>query len=215
VLKKAFWRNIMRYLEFREALKNFTIFSLNEIKKIDNCFHRRRLNEWQDKGYIKKIIRGYYIFSDLELNENVLFEIANKIYNPSYISFEMALSYYNLIPESVYGITSATTQKTNNFSTSIANFQYRRIKPDLFWAYGVKNVNGKAFKIASIEKAILDYFYLNPGIQTISDFESLRINSETFLDLVNKKELLVFLERFSQKRLNTTINSFLEFIKNA
>ena len=101
--------NIMRFLEFRNALKTFTLFSINEIKKIDNNFHRRRLNEWQEKGYIKKIIRGYYIFSDLEVNEKVLFEIANKIHSPSYVSFEMALSYYHLIPESVYVITSAST----------------------------------------------------------------------------------------------------------
>ena len=205
----------MRYIEFRNALKNFTVFSLNEIKKIDSCFHRRRLNEWQDRGYIRKIIRGYYVFSDLELNENILFEIANKIYKPSYISFEMALSYYNLIPESVYGVTSATTQKTNNFSTPIADFKYRRIKLSLFWGYDLVNFNGKSFKIASIEKAILDYFYLNPGIQTISDFESLRINSETFRDQVNERKLLEFLERFAHKRLNTTINLFLEFMKNA
>ena len=205
----------MRYIEFRNALKNFTVFSLNEIKKIDSCFHRRRLNEWQDRGYIRKIIRGYYVFSDLELNENILFEIANKIYKPSYISFEMALSYYNLIPESVYGVTSASTKKTNKFSTPIANFKYRRIKPGLFWGYDLINFNGKSFKIASIEKAILDYFYLNPVIHSVSDFESLRINSETFRDQVNERKLLEFLERFAHKRLNTTINLFLEFMKNA
>lgn len=86
VLKITFRRNIMKFLEFRNALKTFTLFSLNEIKKIDNNFHRRRLNEWQEKGYIKKIIRGYYIFSDFELNENVLFEIANKIHSPELFS---------------------------------------------------------------------------------------------------------------------------------
>lgn len=204
----------MRYLEFREAFKNFTIFSINEINKINDRFHRRRLNEWQEKDYIKKIIRGYYIFFDLKLNENVLFEIANKIYKPSYISFEMALSYYNLIPESVYGVTSATSLKTNNFSTPIANFNYRRIKPDLFWGYDLKIANSRSFKIASIEKAILDYFYLNPGIQIISDFDSLRINSETFLNQVNEDNLLKFLDKFSHKRLNTTINSLLVFMKN-
>jgi len=55
----------MKFLEFKNELKDFAIFSLNEIRTIDPNFHRRRLNEWQDKGYIKKVIRGYYIFSDL------------------------------------------------------------------------------------------------------------------------------------------------------
>ncbi|MGD2013222.1 MAG: hypothetical protein PVH37_13780 [Desulfobacterales bacterium] len=70
----------MKYLEFREALQDFTIFSIDEIKKIDSRYHRRRLNNWQDKGYIKKVIKGHYISSDLVINEDILFEIANKIH---------------------------------------------------------------------------------------------------------------------------------------
>jgi len=76
VLKIALLRNKMKYLDFKEALKDFTVFSFDEIKKIDSRFHRRRLNDWQEKGYIKKIIKGYYIFSDLKINEHILFEIA-------------------------------------------------------------------------------------------------------------------------------------------
>ena len=73
----------MQYITLKEKLRDFTIFPITEIRKLDTGFHRRRLNEWQDKGYIKKVIKGYYIFSDLKLNENALFEIANRIYGPS------------------------------------------------------------------------------------------------------------------------------------
>ena len=69
----------MHYIELKESLKDFTLFSLKDINKIDSRFYRSRLNEWQDKGYIRKVIKGYYIFSDLKLNENVLFEIANSV----------------------------------------------------------------------------------------------------------------------------------------
>src|SRR3989338_7420397 len=109
----------MQYTELKQALKDFTVFSLADIKSLGVIFYRRRLNEWQDKGYIKKLIRGYYIFSDLELNENVLFEIANRIYDPSYVSLEAALSYYGLIPESVYGISSVSTRRTYKFKTPV------------------------------------------------------------------------------------------------
>ena len=78
----------MQYLKLKESLKDFTVFSLADIRRVDSSFHRRRLNEWQEKRYIKKLIKGYYIFSDLELNENVLFEIANRIYAPSYVSLD-------------------------------------------------------------------------------------------------------------------------------
>ncbi len=205
----------MHYLELKESLKDFTIFSLRDIMRVNNSFFRARLNEWQAKGYIKKVIKGYYLFSDLELNESALFEIANRIYSPSYISFEMALSYYHLIPESVYGVTSASTRRTYNFKTPIGEFSYRTIKPDLFFGYILENYDGKHFKIASVEKAVLDYFYINTDIKKESDFASLRINAELFLNRIDEERIHKFLNKFSQKTLTKRINSFLEYIKNA
>lgn len=46
------------------------VLSANDILKIDSDFHKQRLSEWQKKDYIKKITKGYYIFSDLEINES-------------------------------------------------------------------------------------------------------------------------------------------------
>ena len=37
--------------------------------------------------------------------------LAGSIYGPSYISFEYALSFYGMIPEAVYTVTSATFEK--------------------------------------------------------------------------------------------------------
>jgi len=205
----------MNYIKLKNFLKDYTIFSLNDIKMIDSSFYRRRLNEWKDKVYIKKIIRGYYIFSDLEINEYVLFEIANKIYNPSYISSEMALSYYHFIPESVYGITSVSTRRTYSFKTPIAEFIYKTVKPQLFFGYNLIKYNNKYIKIASLEKAILDYFYLHSDIKGENDFASLRLNKEIFLKEFNEEKLNKFLERFAQKSLTKRIESFGEFMKNA
>lgn len=205
----------MNYIKLKNSLKDYTIFSLNDIKMIDSSFYLRRLNEWQDKGYIKKIIRGYYVFSDLEINEYVLFEIANKIYNPSYISSEMALSYYHLIPESIYGITSVSTRRTYSFKTPIAEFIYKTVKPQLFFGYNLIKYNNKSIKIASLEKAILDYFYLHSDIKRENDFASLRLNKEIFLKEVDEEKLNKFLERFAQKSLTKRIESFGEFMKNA
>lgn len=205
----------MQYIELKKMLKDFTIFSLNDIRSIDSSFFRTRLSEWQEKGYIRKVTKGYYIFSDLELSENVLFEIANRIYSPSYISFEMALSYYHLIPESVYEITSVSTRRTYNFKTPIAEFSYRTLSPQLFFGYDLVKYNNKYFKIARIEKAILDYFYINSHLNQKGDFESLRINRDMFFKQVKEEKLYEFTDRFSKKTLARRIESFWEFIKNA
>jgi len=202
----------MQYIELKKALKDFTIFSLNDIRSIDSNFFRTRLSEWQEKGYIRKIIKGCYIFSDLELSENVLFEIANRIYSPSYISFEIALSYYHLIPESVYGITSASTRRTYKFRTPVAEFIYRTVRPQLFFGYELVKYDNKHFKMATMEKAILDYFYINSNVRTRDDFRSLRVDGEIFFEQLNEEKLYGYLRRFAQKKLARRIRAFLEFL---
>jgi len=205
----------MKFLELKNELKDFTIFSLNEIKNIEPDFYRPRLNEWQDKGYIKKIIRGYYLFSDIELSEEILFKIANRIYSPSYVSLESALSYYHIIPESVYGITSISTRKTYRFTTSIGEFIYRTLKSTLFFGYDLIKFQEKHLRMASTEKALLDYFYLHPDIETEQDFDSLRINQEMFFNQMSHSRLMNFLEKYNQKKLTVRINNFWSYMKNA
>jgi len=205
----------MRFLEFKQNLKDFIVFSVDDIKKIEADFSLRRLSEWQDKGYIRMIRRGRYIFSDLEINEQVLFLIANKIYMPSYISLEMAFSYYNLIPESVYGITSITSQKTNNFKNDLGEFIYRHIKPELMFGYKLVRYKDHSFRIAEIEKAILDYFYLNFHLETENDFAEMRFKSKEFISRVDKEKLERYLKEFSNKSLEKRFKKFLKFIKYA
>ena len=69
--------------------------------------------------------------------------------------------------------------------------------------------------MAFMEKAILDYFYLNPSIRTEDDFSSLRINKEEMLSRLKKKRLKDYVHRFNQKRLSNTVKHFFEWLGNA
>ena len=138
----------MKYQELYRNFRQTAVFSLNDIKNIDHNFYRPRLNEWQEKGYIRKIIRGYYSFPENMQSESSLFEIANRIYSPSYVSCETALAYYGLIPEGVYQMTSVTTLKSCLFRTTAGSFRYRSIDPRLFFGYEPVRKNGNIFKIA-------------------------------------------------------------------
>jgi predicted transcriptional regulator of viral defense system len=86
-------------------------------------------------------------------------EIANLLYRPSYISFAFALSYYHIIPEIVYFITSATTRTTATFTVLEKQFVYRRIKRAAFTGYAVEHVNNRTVWIAEPEKALVDTLY--------------------------------------------------------
>ncbi|MDA3814788.1 MAG: hypothetical protein PF549_00265 [Patescibacteria group bacterium] len=205
----------MTYLELKDNLKDFVVFSINDILKIDHNFHKQRLSEWQKKGYVKKISKGFYFFTDLEINESALFIIANTIYQPSYISLEMALSYYNLIPEGVYLITSVTTKLTREHKSEVGHFIYRKIKPELMFGYKLVKYGNHVFKMAEIEKAILDYFYGNSRFKTENEFEELRFNKDIFLEQVDIEKLKRYLEQFENKELEKRVNNFIKFINHA
>ena len=205
----------MQYLEFQNALKDFTVFSLADIRQAEPGFHRRRLNEWQEKGYIKKVVKGHYVFSGLNLDEQVLFEIANRIYAPSYVSFEMMLSYYGLIPESVFGITSASTRKTSRFSTTLGEFLYRTIRPRLYFGFEIICHRGRSFKIARPEKAFLDLLYARSELRGPADFAAMRVNRLAFLKLMDRDKMNEYLAVFGQKSLQRRTDGFWEYITHA
>ncbi|MBU1017239.1 MAG: hypothetical protein ABIJ36_01740 [Patescibacteria group bacterium] len=203
----------MRFLDLKEALKNYTVFTPSDIKKLGGSFFGTRLNEWQKKGYIKKVLRGYYIFSDLSLNEKVYFLVANKIYNPSYVSLESALSYYGVIPEAVYSVTSVTTKKTSQFLTSICSFYYRKINPKLFFGYNLLGEGSSVFKMASLEKAICDYFYFNSDLNSKSKIEDKRFNLDVLKEKLNRHILLKYLSLYN-KNTQKRVSGLISFIYN-
>ena len=205
----------MRYINLREELKDFIVFSINDIKKIDETFYRARLNEWQNKVYIKKVIKGFYIFSDLEISENILFLIANKIYSPSYISLESAFSYYNIIPEGVYSVTSITTRKTFKPAGNFTSFKYKKIKVEFFFGYKLIEYKSRYFKMSSLEKSKIDNFYFNPKKDSFNDFYEMRFNTSSLSEEIDLKIVKDYLKRFNKKSLTRCINNLLEFIKNA
>lgn len=107
---------------------------------------------------------------------------------------------------------SVSTRRTYAFETPIAKFIYRALKPDLFFGYEIVSYNNKSFKIATIEKAVLDYFYLNPHLASHDDFTSLRFNAETFLNKFRRKKWESFLTKFSNKRLLQRISMFMDTV---
>ncbi len=167
--------------------------------------------EWQNKGYIERIRNKYYCFKDTPKDENFLFYTANKIYAPSYISFESALSYYNLIPEGVFTLTSATTNKTNTFDTPLGRFKYYSIKPSLYFGYKPIYLNGFPVLIADPEKVLLDYVYINK----ISDYQKvkeLRINAHLLSELIRQDKLNKYKTIINSSTLELRVNNFINTI---
>ena len=206
----------MRYLQFYELMRCFTVFSLADIRTVDPGFHRRRLTEWQQKGYLRKIIKGYYMFSEISLCEEILFEVANRIYSPSYVSLESALSHHGLIPEGVYRICCLSTRRTYRFETTLGQMTYGHVLPRLFFGYDLVGYGqNKTFKLARPEKAILDYLYSRPALCNEDDFTSLRLHPERFSELVEEGPLFACLQRFGQKSLDRRLKTLWRTMQHA
>jgi predicted transcriptional regulator of viral defense system len=203
----------MKYLEFRSKLEKLPVFNLNDIRKIAPGFYKPQLTYWQEKGLIRSIAGGYYTFGDVIVNNSLLNILANKIIQPSYISLESALSYYQVIPERVYGVTSVTSKKTARFESRWGIFNYRKIKPSLLFGYDIipDNQNGH-FLIAKLEKAILDYLYLNFQIDSIDDFIGLRWDKEELYALVRNETFKAFVKKFNKNALNHRVNILMRYL---
>jgi predicted transcriptional regulator of viral defense system len=199
------------FLAFKDTFKDFIVFTPNDIKKYFPDFDKKNLVNWQKKGYIQRIRNNYYCFSDNQKSEEFLYFVANSIYHPSYISLESALSYYGIIPEGVYTITSITTLKTNAFNTDFTRFTYRNVKSKLYFGYQLINYKNQRFKIASLEKAVLDYLYLNSDVDDMSLFSDLRWNKSELLN-INRELFNKYLSVFDSKVLNQRAGHFLNYL---
>ena len=202
----------MRFQELENKLQNHPIFTVQDIRKVAPDFYRPRLSEWQEKGYIKKLRRGYYMFADIRLTEERLFLIANRLYAPSYVSLEMALSWYGLIPESVYTVTSVTSKKTKSFATPIAHFSYRSVKPELLFGYHLHSYGEQKYKLAEVEKAVLDYLYLQPKMSDREAFAGLRFNRARFQEQADRDKLFTYAKQFANQRLHQRLDVLLDYL---
>jgi len=204
----------MQIIEFQKKLSMYPVFSLQDVQKIAPNFYRIQLDRWQKKGYIKRIKKGYYYFTDKEIDQNFLFYLSNKIYSPSYVSLEKAFQYYDFIPEEIFQITSVSSKKTSKFTTSIGNFSYRHIKPSIFFGYRMLYYEKQKILLAEPEKAVLDYLYLNPRLKAADDFCEMRINKQEFLEKIDFTKLQRFMKAFENKSLSRRVKIFLNTVKN-
>ncbi|MCF6241604.1 MAG: hypothetical protein L3J74_09695 [Bacteroidales bacterium] len=196
----------MDFLAFKSRFDKYPVFSNQEINKQFPNFNKMNLYHWQQKKYILKLRNNWYTFKHQKSDEYFLFYVANKIYNPSYISLESALTYYGLIPEASFSITSVSTLKTMIFSNNLANFYYASIKKEYFFAYRLIKHNQQVIKIADKEKAILDFLYLRKNIKTKEDIESLRLNKVLINESLNFQKMFNYLEIFKSKTLDKKIH---------
>lgn len=183
----------VRFQEIYKKLieKKYYVFSFEDLcvfypkEKRSNL--RQYLSRWKMRGWIQSLRKGLYELTFPESRGIPDFFIANKIYAPSYISLETALSYYSIIPEVSMAVVSVTSKITRRFKNSHGLFIYRSVRPEAFRGYAIENHHGFNVLIAEPEKALVDYLYFKTLHGRPFDKQAERIDRKRMQRLDRKK----------------------------
>lgn len=189
-------------IKVEEKLKSLNLLTFTP-REFQDIFHVRRktalafIGRNVKSGLFLKLRNGYYVLKD---SHPSLYSIANKLYQPSYISLETALSYHHLIPETVYGITSVTTKPTREFQTPCGAFSYQRIKQSVFTGYHPLEIEGELVLFAEPEKALADHLYF-------VDLKKISLHDRLNLRNIKKSKLHDYVKLFKRPTLLKLIDS--------
>jgi predicted transcriptional regulator of viral defense system len=177
-------------------------FSVHQAKAVFPKMDKNNLTRWAKQNYLVQLRNEWYAFPEYKAKKDYAWYIANKIYQPSYISLHTALAFYGIIPEEVLQIISVSSKKTMKFDNHFGHYIYKKIKPELFFGYDLIPVTERiSVRFAKPEKAILDLLYLNPYYKTPNDMENMRLDTDFMLNEFDINTFEDFLNAFKSKAL--------------
>lgn len=192
----------MVILKIQQKLKSIgiKIFTISEFRRITNSTEisaRKILERYSKNGLFIRLKNGLYC-SSFNLPSSWL--VSNYIVKPSYISYETALSYYGIIPETVYSITSATTKRPKEIKNTLGSFIYHHIDKKVFCGYLPLKQQDDTILIAEAEKALVDYLFL-------VFLKKKELNERLNLKKISKKKLLTFAKLYKPQTFYKWINN--------
>ncbi|MAG45036.1 hypothetical protein CL633_04080 [bacterium] len=211
----------MKKIEAIQVLQksNKKIFTLPDLRKLLNIENDNTAYK-QAEGLIKsnilkRAIKGvYYLVMDSPSD----FELANFIYQPSYISLESALNYYGILIQSSQQITSITSKSAKNIEVDNKEFTYAHLDQKYFSNYKQSLSKDKqslksslrsdykkvdSFIIATPEKALIDtMFFTSIGRSHLN-------LDELILDSINKTKF----QEIASKISNRAFKNYLKLVK--
>ena len=189
----------MRWQQLQHIVQDQPLFETSLLLTSDVTRHQvqRQLSDWKKAKKIIQLRRGLYSFPHQNPHP---FVVANHLVPSSYVSLQMALAYYHLIPEHVAVVTSVTTQRPRKYENRFGRFSYRHISPLLF--YGIEYrllVNDEYAYVATPEKALLDLIHFRPQGDSMTYIDSLRLQN---LEIIDIERLHRFAERSGKPKFN-------------
>lgn len=184
-------------MDFRYLAKPYVNVPLTRQVMLDLLHNYKRPNdkisELVKSGELIPLKKGLYVPGEkTDLAGPEPFLIANHLWGPSYISFESAMSYWGLIPERVYEVSSATMKLSRKFKTPKGRFSYRYL-PSPYYSFGINSVElspGQVALVATPEKALCDKIATTSGLSLRSTVQTRNfLLDDLRIDIGSLKEL--------------------------
>ncbi len=181
--------------------KKINLLDVNTAQKIFSFWNENSLYKFLQRleraDILKRVTKGKYLFSLKETND---YELANFLFTPSYISLESALSFYGILAQFPYTITSVTPLKTKKIIYNEKEFEFAHLKREYFFGF-IKKDN---FLIALPEKALLDELYfISKGLTNIS-------LDELNLSIIKKEKLRRMMKYYNFLPLKNLVEKYVK-----
>jgi len=200
----------MRWRQLQHIVQDQSLFESSLLLTGDVTRHQaqRQLSDWTSAKKVIQLRRGLYALPHQNPHP---FIVANHLVAGSYVSLQMALAYYHLIPEHVAIVTSVTTQRPGKHENKFGRFSYRHINLSLFYGIEYRQlVNDEYAYVATPEKALLDLIHFHPQGDSVAYIDSLRLQN---VEILNIERLHRFAERSGKPKLKRAAGMIEEIIR--
>ncbi len=181
-------------LQYGRILDIHNLITIFKSEYSESSAHNR-INLLTKAGWLRRLKRGLYLIIDSltsrsEIDVSLLC-VANALVKNSYVSLSYALNYYQLFDQYSATVVSVTTKESKKYLFDAYTFRYSKVKQDMYFGFTEKTVGGKKVCLAEVEKALIDYLYLDKSFGSASlVFEKLKDHHQE-IDLQKLQEYAV------------------------
>lgn len=163
-----------------------------------------RIQMLSGAGWFLRVKRGFYVIieniSSRAVNDMSLATISQALNKDSYISLDLALNYYGMFDQYTKTVTAINFKISKNYKFQDNVFKFVKIAEKYYFGFTQVRLDGKIINMATKEKALLDYLYLDNSFYSASlvweklkeyqreiDFDKLRQDALKFGVAVQRK----------------------------
>ncbi len=158
-------------LQFGRIVSTDNLMTIFKDEYNKNSAHNR-IQTLHKAGWFLRIKKGLYLIienlTSRSINDLSLLLIPQAINNDSYISLNYALNYYQMFDQYTKTVIAINYNSSKKYKFGDNEFHFVKISKKYYFGFTQIRQDGKLINIATKEKALIDYLYLDNSFYTAS-----------------------------------------------